>query len=344
MKNITKVSLIVALIAILILSIVVATLAWFTSNPDVDANDVTLNAAKTLTVAFDSELEGTGYAYDGQTGRAASGDDAPYLYEAGNFRAVITPSAAGKGGRIRIEFGRVLITTNGGGTISNVLLTELFHVEVNCYTESNSGTYVKDANGVFALDDGTHTSEQHYALTGYEIANDGYVKASGGASYAYFPQGKYWFSFKYTFLPETAYQEWLAGHYSNVYGYEFSSVGDYVGLVDYVPYAEKYHSELTRYSALDCDGHAAESAAGGYVRAITSYALLSSVTRYARSGDVYTVSSSGSYLKIGSSNDYIPLTSLRYNRIEGFPYSHPRYMDAKYTFNVNCYVEEVEEA
>ncbi len=345
MKNITKVSLIVALIAILILSIVVATLAWFTSNPNVDANDVTLNAATTLTVAFDSELEGTDYAYDGQTGRAASGDNAPYVYEAGNFRAVITPSAEGKGGRIRIEFGRVLITTYGGGTIPNVLLTELFHVQANCYTESNSGTYVKDANGVFSLDDGTHTAEQHYALTGYEIADDGYVMQSGGASYAYFPQGRYWFSFKYTFLPETAYQQWSLGNYSSVYGYEFNALGDYVGLVNYVPYAEKYHSGLTRYGALDGEGHAAESASGGYVRAISSYALLSSLTRYAKDGDVYTVSASGAYVKIGSSNDYIALSSLsRYNRIEGFPYSHPRYMDAKYTFNVTCYVEEVEEA
>ena len=48
MKGFTKIALAIALLAIVVLSIVVASVAWFTSNPEVNANDVTLNSAKTL--------------------------------------------------------------------------------------------------------------------------------------------------------------------------------------------------------------------------------------------------------------------------------------------------------
>ena len=58
MKGFAKIALTVALIAVIVLSIVVASVAWFTSNPEVNANDVTLDAARTLTVEFDDSVDG----------------------------------------------------------------------------------------------------------------------------------------------------------------------------------------------------------------------------------------------------------------------------------------------
>ena len=57
MKTFTKIILSIALGAIVILSIVVASVAWFTSNPEVNANEVTLESARTLTVSFASGVD-----------------------------------------------------------------------------------------------------------------------------------------------------------------------------------------------------------------------------------------------------------------------------------------------
>ena len=82
MKSFAKIALLVALISIIVLSIVVASVAWFTSNPQVDANDVTLSAARTLNVAFDT-AERSNFRYNGQIGNKAPGDDdAPFVYQA----------------------------------------------------------------------------------------------------------------------------------------------------------------------------------------------------------------------------------------------------------------------
>jgi len=239
MKGITKIALAVALVAITVLSIVVATVAWFTSNPEVDANNITLNSARTLTVTFDAEIDDAngnkGYRYNGQTGKGAPGSpDAPYVYEAGSFTATIHPSAEDKCGKVKVEFGDVEIrygrrdSSYTTGTISNVSISTLFTIQANCYEKSDTpntsdpaDNYVR-INGLYVKDDGTHSSEQHYKKTSYVIDTDGYVKNAPGGAYSAFTEGEYGFSFTFIFLSPTDYVKWTAGQYSLISGFLYS--------------------------------------------------------------------------------------------------------------------------
>ena len=366
MKGITKIALSIALLAIVVLSIVVASVAWFTSNSEVDADSVTLNAARTLTVTFDADVDGSnnnkGYRYNGETGRGAQDSaDAPYVYEAGSFVASISPSASAKGGKVKITFGTVEVKYGRhpssviSGTVSDVLITDLFTITANCYEKSDepdpsdpADNYIK-VNGMYLRDDGTHDGEQHYKKTIYVIDDDGFVKTAGGDVVA-FPQGEYGFSFTFTFLPEAAYALWTEGRYSEIYGYRPNTTGAYTGLLSYVPYCEKYHSSLPRYSVTnDGAGTGTLDAAGDYVRAVTAtgYVLNASVAKYVKNGNEYVRNdSTGTYVRVGASEDYVLLSSLaKFDRVEGFPFSGDEsYLDATYTFDVTCTVEEVEVA
>ena len=375
MKGFAKIALTVALLAIIVLSIVVASVAWFTSNNEVDANDVTLGSARTLNVSFDPLSKSSGYEYGGQPGNVASGEDAPYIYEAGSFHVGISPSGNGKYGTIKVEFGMVTVTRapsvqdNATGTISNVLITDLFHVTATIKEDGiNKPTY-----NITIGDDGMVSA----VLDNNENQVNAYPVQHG---IALFPEGGYTLSFTYTFLPETAYSAWEAavageGSFNDIVGYERVGNGSHIGVVDYVPYKAKYHYGLQRYDkSQTADGNGdytyTPSENGGYVRVIDNY--LTNVDKYnvtftpSDSGDYYkdpntetyisaanateaekangtrgsiSVASGTNCIKVGDSGDYVALS--KYNAINGFPYSNDRYRGETFTFAVNCSVEEV---
>ena len=332
MKSITKIALAVALVAILVLSIVVASVAWFTSNPSADVSEVTLDAAQSLAVNFDSESSGTSYRYNGQKGNKAPGDpDAPYVYQAGLFNVDLRPSQSGKKGRVKIEFGTVDMTYHPG-YVSDILITDLFTITANCYAKSANGAYVKVNNVFVSYDSTQHEGMDRYSLTGYTINDDGYLM--NGNNEARFDEGAYAFTFTYTFIPSASYSAWSSGSYANIVGYERDESGDYVGVVSYVPYKAKYHYGLDRYNLSNGAYVAAEN--GDYVKILSSYALYSSVQKYDQSGDP---DEDGSYIKIAGTDEYVLFH--RYNQVNGFPYSHAKYMDAVYDFMITCSVEEV---
>ena len=330
MKGIAKIALSVALIVIVVLSIVVASVAWFTSNPEVTASDVTLNAARTLTVSFDTTVSGTDYKYNGQIGNVASGEDAPYVYEAGGFNVTVNSlSSELSRARIKVEFGTVTIHTNvyGMGTVSDVLITDLFHVTANVYKPVESGNentlFVKDAtHGNFrAYNSATDSALQKYqkAISSLTIADDGVLM--DGNSVALFAEGTYALSFTYVFLPDAAYAVWEdacngEANFTDIYGYELAGDGEYVAVESYTAYKPKYHYGLQRYDRSGTEGnytYTANSESGGYVRVITSYIpYVEGVT-----------------------------TGQRYHRVNGFPYSDDKYMGETFTFTVACTLEEV---
>ena len=336
MKGVAKIALSVALIVIVVLSIVVASVAWFTNNPEVTANEVTLNAARTLTVSFDSTVNGTDYKYNGQIGNVYSNDrnepdpDEPYVYEAGDFNVNVNSlSGEGRAAKIKIGFGTVEIA-HPTGTITDVLITDLFHVTANVYKENNSAVnkYVKDpTHGHFR----PYNGETDSALTIYEKVIDATIADNGvlrnGNTDATFIEGTYSLSFTFVFLPESAYAVWedaVAGRngatFNDIYGYELAANGEYVAVEDYTTYKAKYHYGQQRYTRSGTEGdytYTQNDESGDYVRVITSYVpFVSGVTVGAGYGQ-------------------------RYHRINGFPYSDDKYRGEKFTFDVNCSVEEV---
>lgn len=355
MKGFAKIALTVALIAVIVLSIIVASVAWFTSNPEVDANDVTLDAARTLIVTFDGETS-EGYAYNGQIGNVYSTDrenpdlDEPYVYEGGGFHVNISPSGDGKYGTIKVEFGAVTISSPAGGSVYNVLITDLFHVTATIKEDGeNKPTYDVTIGNNGYISEVVGAPQERYPVN-----NDGVALFLGGG---------YSLSFTYTFLPEDAYAEWAAAvaaastgtiTVTDAYGYERSGSGTYIGVVDYVPYIAKYHYDMTRYTksqSVDENGDYTytPSESGEYVRVIdNTYLPDSDVTLYRAIEDPetheITYSNDGEegdydYIKVGDSGDYVAFA--RYNRINGFPYSNDRYRGEKFTFEINCSVEEV---
>lgn len=357
MKGVAKIALSVALVAIVALSVVVASVAWFTNNPEVKAGKITLNSERTLIVSFGNKYD-PGFHYKGQIGNVASGANAPYVYEAGAFNVNIDPSSsADKRGVIKVEFGTVTIATyvEGKRTISDVQITDLFHIETNVYAVVAEGDdtegldlYVKDATHNYFR---AYNSETDGALTQYyrfidplTIASDGMLK--DGNEVALFPKGDYEISFTYTFLPETAYQVWAAAtqpsDYLNIYGYELDDEGDYIGVLGYTAYQAKYHYGLQRYSR---SGESAPytytaDSEGDYVRVVTGYQSVASVTKYTSDTGAGEGAADGSYIKVGDSDEYA--LYFRYNRVNGFPYSDDKYGDEEFTFKVNCSAEEVD--
>ena len=337
MKGITKIALSIALVAILTLSVVVASVAWFTSNPSVDAGDVTLEAARTLNIVFDSENGETDYMYNGELGNDAVGTAGePYVYEAGGFNVVLRTSANGKTGRVRMTFGSVEIDYHPG-VIRDVLITDLFTLSANCYVRDDAGGYVKDHNVFVAYDAEKHSELDRYdLLQGYTINDDGYLM--DGNEEAEFEDGAYAFAFVCTFIPTASYADWLAGRYSSVAGYELSAGGDYIGVVSYEAYKAKIHDGMTRYSL--ANGIYTEDEEGSFVKVVSSYVPYANVQKYTEvEENVFSATSDGNYLKIAGTDEFILFN--RYNKINGFPYSHPRYMDAVYKFSVVCSLEEV---
>ena len=345
MKGIAKIAISVALIAIIVLSIIVASVAWFTSNPEVNANDVTLNAARTLNVTFDSMVEGTNYRYNGEIGNVASGLDAPYVYQGGSFTLnVASLSGNDKRAKTKIEFGTVTVT-HPTGTVSDVLITDLFHITADLYQSAdNHGAYVKEtlpkANesdptvSFFRASEAGDTGLPHYdkAVANLNIADDGTLM--NGSSVALLPQGVYEISFTYTFLPESEYTKWENANYAGIAGYELAAGGDYVGVIGYTEYKAKYHYGLQRYTRT---GDSAPytytaNAEGTYVKVITSYVPYADVTKYPGPNDTEQI-------KIEDTNEYVLFG--RYNQINGFPYSADKYRGEKFSFTVACSVEEV---
>lgn len=379
MKGFAKIALSVALIAVIVLSIVVASVAWFTSNPEVGANDVTIGSARTLTVTFDSNEEGSDFRYHGQKGNVRRNDaslDEPYVYEAGGFNVNInTLSSDEKHGQITVEFGTVSIVTQSVGIIPDVLITDLFTISVNCYTRDDSGNFVQidyrtgdpektinknvfvdyryldryadsalteyDYEGAYAAYNGRAylyadlEAKDKYAKNTYEIAEDGTISESGYP--IYFDEGVYALSFTFTFLPEAAYSYWQSRNYASIEGYERAQNGDYIGVKSYTQYLAKEHYGLQRYARSGTSGNYTytPNSDGAYVLVETSYEEYEYVTKYDAQ---HEEAEDGQYIKVG--DEY--LLYYRYNKINGFPYSNDRYRGAKYTFKVNCSVEEVE--
>ena len=351
MKGFAKIALSVALIAVIVLSIVVASVAWFTSNPEVNANEVTLDAARTLNVAFDPSVEGTTFSYNGEVGNVASGPDAPYVYEAGGFSLNITSlSSDSHFGKVTLEFGTVEIDYPTG-VISNVLITDLFHITAKVYEQKSDGGFVKDAtdNHFRAYNAETDSGLTRYKLSfnNLTIADDGILMQTVNetTSTALFAEGRYELAFTYVFLPDTEYTtKWLAGNYAAIAGYELFAGGSYIGVVSYTPYKAKYHYGLQRYAkSAEADGNGdytyTANAEGAYVRVVTSYQLYENVTKYTNASGAGAGAANGSYIKVGDSNDYV--TYSRYKQVNGFPYSDAHYVGEKFTFTVGCSVEEV---
>lgn len=378
MKGFAKIALSVALIAVIVLSIVVASVAWFTSNPEVGANDVTIGAARTLTVTFDSSEEGSDFRYHGQIGNVRKGNiDAPYVYEAGGFNVHInTLSSDESHGQIKVEFGTVSIITQSVGIIPDVLISDLFTITVNCYVRDNSGNYVEvdyrtgnpettinknvfvnynsldryadselteyDDEGAYAAFNGRAynyaelEAKDKYRKSTYSIDDDGMI--SEGGYPVYFDEGVYALSFTFTFLPEDSYPYWQSRLFAMIEGYERAQNGDYIGVKSYTPYLAKEHFGLQRYARSGTSGNYTytQSDEGNYVLVETSYEEYENVTKYDAE---HEEAADGQYIKVG--DDY--LLYYRYNKINGFPYSDDRYRGAKYTFRVNCSVEEVNE-
>ena len=364
MKSFVKIALVVALIAIIVLSIVVASVAWFTSNPEVDAGDITVGSARALTVSFDTSVNGTFYKYNGQIGNVAPGDeDAPYVYEAGCFTVNLTSLSSDlRHGKIKVEFGTVTIE-HPTTTISGVLITDLFHVEANVYTQNNAGEYVKENNVFRAYDSSTDSELTRYSAvaTALSIANNGELQqtVNNETSLVLFNEGVYEVAFTYTFLPDDAYLVWQnacneTASFADIHGYELAAGGAYVGVIGYTPYVPKYHYGLARYSRSGTEGNYTYTESADtenvYVKVVTSYEALADVTRYREVLDEFdqptgTYSTTGGeeqdyvYIKIADTDEYVRYN--RYNQINGFPYSNDRYRGEKFTFKVNCSVEEV---
>lgn len=340
MKGVVKIALSVALIAVVVLSVVMASVAWFTSSPQVNTNEVTLEAAQTLTVTFDSNVAGTTATYHGQKGNAAEGNDAPCVYEAGGFDLVVRPSGGSSYGKAKVEFGTVSVV-HETLTISNVLITDLFHVEANIYKRNNSGDYVKDPEKnhfrlYVAATDG-ELARYEKVFDDLTVANDGVLK--DGAEDALLPGGTFSLAFTYTFLPEAAYAVWeaaVAGEasFSDIHGYELSANGGYIGVVTYTPYLAKYHYGLQRYR--EEAGVYTQDSAGAYVRVITSYQPYDSVQKY---DSEHNAAANGEYIRVGSTDDYVAF--FRYRQVNQFPYAEVNYIGASYHFTVHCSIEEV---
>ncbi len=314
MKMVVKIALAVALVAVIVLSIVVASVAWFTSSPEVGTNEVTMTAARSLTVSFDANAEHTSYRYRGSIGNRPVGDlDAPYVYDAGGFTLRINPSSGSSYGKVKVEFGTVTVQ-HDTVTVPNVLITDLFHIEANVCRQSNVGGYVKDPTGNYYR---AYNEETDSGLTRYvkevdplTVASDGILM--NGANPALFAQGEYSLSFTYTFLPEAAYAVWLAASagepgasFTNIHGYELSADGEHIGVIGYTAYVAKYHYGLTRYN--EENGVYTPATEGDYVRVITGYQADNTVTKYAvtfaenESGTYYRYN--GNYISQDSATD-----------------------------------------
>lgn len=331
MKTITKIAVAVASISIMILSIIVASVAWFTSNPEVDTSEIYISSAPALTVEFDPALSvSTGYCYGGQKGDQPDGDDAPYIYDKSTFGVTIATSTDAMKGKMKLEFAPVTITSRGGGTISNVLISDLFAINVKLFirTASIENAYVLTGGHFVPYVSGDMDLYTPYlGIDGngtgvYDLNADGYMCEEGSSVAAKFDDGTYVYQITYAFLPAAVYEEYkskvalseVGPYVYSTKSKRLSSDGEYIGIPGSVTYNEEQRT------------------------AITSYVPYNSVTKYEYDGDSYSESSTGNYIMVD--DEYVLFS--RYTDVNGFPYSDERYMGATYSFDVACMVEEEE--
>jgi len=327
MKGFSKIMLIIASIAIGVLVVVVASVAWFTSNPEVDTNEVSLSTANTFMVSFDSTLYGSNYSYDGQTGLAESGDNAAYVYQYGYFKANLRNSSVEKHSLVQLSFSTVKMEC-AVCEVNDILIEQLFQVQIACYVAEAGGAYALESQNtsnpnynVF-VNVGAGNGDYTLIANDYTLDADDYLYRNGAR--VLFSQGTYYFAFTYTFLPES------------LGGFIEDDEGTYVGQVAYKKI--KGSGQSYSYAA----GTYTMSDSGEYTQVITNY--VSNVTKYKKIGNVYSVDPEGTYIKVKDhlGNDLEEYAEYEtFSPVEGFPYANIRYQGAKYEFSIACSVEEV---
>ena len=334
MKGFAKIMLIIASVAIGILFIVVASVAWFTSNPEVDANEVSLSSANTLVVSFDSNLYKSNYSYDGQTGLGEENTpDAPYVYPYGYFKVNLTNSAEGKKSVVKLDFSTITMEC-AICTVPDLLISDLFRVKIACYQEESGGAYQVESqdteNSDYAVfvDVGAGNGGYKLIADDYTLGANNYLYRSGNR--VEFDPGKYYFAFTYIFLPP------------NGGGYVESSSGTFIGQV---AYKQIHGSSISSYDYAAGVYTKNENGDGDYTRMIVDYVSANSVDKYVRDGDNYTQDNEhGTYIKVkdhlgNDLNEYVAFDKFAY--VAGFPYADIRYQGATYAFSIVCSVEEV---
>ena len=338
MKGFTKVMLIIASVAIGILFIVVASVAWFTSNPEVDANDVSLSSAKTLVVAFDSSLYKSHYSYDGQDGVTET-----FVYPYGYFKVNLSNSSTEKNSVVKLDFSTVRIECPSLiDEVPNmpIPIEQLFRVQISCYQESAGGGYDMESQdssdpyyNVFVEAD---PGEGSYTLVAddYYLGENNYLYREYDDQRVEFPQGVYYFAFTYVFCPESGG------------GYARDNEGEYIGQIAYQGVGG---GTTYTYSA----GSYVQSDSGEYTQVLSGYEQASNIAyKYTKVAENNYVEDNvnGTYIKIKDhngnelvgNNDNNNFAEIEYySYVEGFPYSDIRYQGAKYSFSIVCSVEEV---
>ena len=329
MKGFTKIMLIIAAVAIGILFIVVTSVAWFTSSPQVDANEVSLSSANTLIVAFDSNLYKSNYSYDGQDGVTQDGQNDAFVYPYGYFKVNLSNSVAERRSIVKLDYSTVEMAC-AICEIHDLLIEDLFQVQIACYIEESGGGYSLETQNTSAanysvfVNVGAGNGSYRLVANDYTLDSDNYLYRNDAR--VQFEQGLYYFGFTYTFLPASGG------------GYVPATNGTHLGQVSYKKI--KGSSESYVYSA----GAYMQSDAGEYTKMITSYASIASVDKYRRDGDAFILDSNGTYIKVKDHegaylDEYVEFSKFSY--VAGFPYADIRFQGASYRFSIVCSVEEV---
>lgn len=322
MKGFTKIMLIVASVAIGILVVVVASVAWFTSNPEVDANEVTLTSANTLVVTFDETLYESNYRYDGQDGVVEDAFRYPYGY----FKANLSNSAPEKRSVIKLDFSTVDMECPRC-VARDLLIENLFQVEIACYVEDEEGTYSlssESGNANYNVFREGGDGGYRRIADDYTLDSENYLYRSG--SRVQFEGGVYYLAFTFVFLP------------ASEGGYVADDDGDYLGLISYRQIAS---NSQTTYDYTGSGYAVNESGKGEYSKIVTGYQLISAAERFDDNGDS---DPNGAYIQVKDHNgtamsEYDEFETFSY--VDGFPFADISYQGATYSFKIVCSVEEV---
>lgn len=326
--------LLISALAVGVLMVIVVSVAWFTSNPQVDANEVSLSSAKTLSVAFDSTNYKSNYSYDGQDGIT---EDA-YDYSCGYFKVNISNSSNDKRGIVKLDFSTVQMEC-AICTVKDILIEDLFQTQICCYKEKTNGEYElekqNETDPYYNVFRNVGAGNGHYELIAddYYLGNNNYLYRTSTQEIVLLQSGLYFFAFTYTFFPEGG-------------GYVPDEEGDYIGQVSYV---RVKGSKMYAYS----NGNYTQNDNGDYCQVVSDYVDVrtnpSAVTKYKKISDNnYTPDDEGTYIKIKnhlgndlSGNTDDDFVQFRTYSLGGFPYASIRYQGAKYVFSIVCSVEEV---
>ena len=333
MKGFAKVMMIIASVSIGILFIVVASVAWFTSNPEVGANDVSLSSSKTLVVSFDSALYESNYAYDGEDGITET-----FVLPYGYFKVNLSNSGEEKLSIVKLDFSTVAMKC-AICEVPNIPIEQLFVVQISCYRESSGGGYdmeahdIADQNYHVFVESDSGEGEYELIASDYYLGEDNYLYRESNNQIVKLPQGEYYFAFTYTFCPESGD------------GYARNDEGNYVGQISY----QKIAGGTTyAYS----EGSYVQSNDGDYTQVLTEYVSSASVIKYRKvaANNYVQDNVNGTYIKlkdhngnllVGNDNDNNFVEFEKYSYEEGFPYGDVRYQGATYSFSIVCSVEEV---